>query len=106
MTTKHKVVPVRIPENLDALINLHSQDNRSDKSTTIRQWLYRTAEDYALGLVAQGRISASRAAELLDVSIWDIFRLAQERGMELGATDEQRQESRKVAAQLIARARE
>lgn len=101
MTAKGKVVSIRVPETLDDLIDLCSQDNRTDKVTTMRQWLYYGAEDYALRLVAQGRISATRAAELLDLSIWDIHRLAEERGLVLGSTKEQYQRSRKMAAKLV-----
>jgi len=40
-------------------------------------------------LVAEGRISIGRAAELLDVTVHDILDGAQRQGIELGATEEQ-----------------
>ena len=103
---KTKSVPLRIPELIDSLAATCGKEQHIDKAAALRQWLYKGAEDYVMKLLEEGRISIGRAAEILDTSIYDIHRMVQERGIELGPTDEQRQESRKVAAQLIARARE
>jgi hypothetical protein len=102
---KTKSVPLRIPELIDELAAICGKEQHIDKAAALRQWLYRGAEDYVLKLLSEARISIGRAAEILDTSIYDIHRMAEARGIELGATDEQRQESRKVAAQLIARAK-
>lgn len=53
-----------------------------------------------LGLVANGRVSIGRAAELLDLTVPDLYRLAESHGIELGASDEQRQRSRALAETL------
>ena len=98
MTTKS--VPIRMPENLLELVELHSREQRTDRSVTIRQWLYQAAEVYAAELVGQGRLSIGRAAELLDVTHLDIYRIAQAHGIELGANEEQYRESREHIARL------
>jgi predicted HTH domain antitoxin len=100
---KSKVVPLRIPEGLVDLATLWGHEQHTDKATTLRQWLYQVAEGYALKLIAEGRISVGRAAELLDVSIYDIYHLAESRGVEIGATAEQFQQSLEHAEGLKAR---
>jgi predicted HTH domain antitoxin len=66
----------------------------------MRQWLHQGAAHYALQLVAGGRLSLAHAAELLGVTIYDLYLLAETHGVELGATDEQRRRSRRLAATL------
>ncbi len=90
---KSKVVPLRLPEGLLELAAICAQDQRTDKATTLRQWLYRGAEEYALRLVERGRLSGSRAAELLDRTLYDLYSLAEQRGVRLGATSEQYESS-------------
>lgn len=97
---KSKVIPLRVPENLDELAALSAQEQHTDKATALRQWLHRGAAEYVSKLVAEGRISVGRAAELLDVTVYDIHRMAETQGIELGATDEQRRRSRELAAKL------
>ena len=97
---KSKVVPLRIPENLDELAALSAQEQHTDKATALRQWLHRGAAQYILKLVAEGRISMGRAAELLDLTVYDLYHLAETQSIELGATDEQQRQSRAVAAKL------
>jgi len=58
------------------------------------------AQDYVLELYRKGRISLSRAAELLDVSTFDVLRMAEERGIEVGATEEHQKKSRETAKAL------
>ena len=100
---KSKVVPLRIPESLVELATACSQEQHTDRATTLRQWLYQGAEGYAVKLVEEGRISAGRAAEILDTTIYDIYRIAQARGIELGATEEQHQLSWEHAKRFMAR---
>lgn len=86
---KSKVVPLRLPENLLELVAICSQEQRTDKATTLRQWLYRGAEEYTLRLVEEGRLSVSRAAELLEMTLYDLYRLAEDKGLALSATEQQ-----------------
>ena len=97
---KTKVVPLRIPENLDELAALSAREEHTDKATALRQWLHRGAALYVLELMSKGRISLSRAAELLELSVYDLYGMAETYGIELGASDEQRQRSRRLTGQL------
>ncbi len=97
---KSKVVPLRIPEHLDELAALSAQEQHTDKATALRQWLHRGAAQYVLRLVAEGRISIGRAAELLDLTVYDLHYMAETQGIELGATDEQRRQARALVGKL------
>ncbi len=81
--------PLRIPEEIMELSRLHSRDEHTDQATTLRKFLYVGAEEYLLELVAEGRISIGRAAELLHSTVYDLHRMARRHGIELGATVEQ-----------------
>ena len=96
-----KVVPLRIPESLDDLASLSARDEHTDKATALRQWLHQGAAHYVLKLIAAGRVSTSHAAELLGLSVYDLYSLAESHGVELGASDEQRRQSRELAAKLV-----
>lgn len=95
-----RVIPLRIPENLDDLAALCAREQHTDKATALRQWLHQGAVRYVLGLVAEGRISIGRAAELLDTTLYDLYRQAESLGLELGADDEERRESHALVARL------
>lgn len=97
---KSKVVPLRLPENLDELAALRAREEHTDKATALRQWIHQGAAQYVLKLVAEGRVSASRAAELLDLTLYDLYDLAEHLGIELGASSEQRGHSRVIASKL------
>jgi hypothetical protein len=77
--------PVRLPEHLLELADLRAAEEQTDRSTALRQLRHAGAEGYVLDLLAKGRISLSRAAELLNVSPLAIFQKARERGVELGS---------------------
>ena len=83
-----KPVPIRIPENLLAIVDLHSKETRSDRSTVMRQWLWRSAEIELVKLVAGGRLTIGRAAELLELTHYDIYRIAENNNISLGASAE------------------
>lgn len=76
--------PLRIPEGLMELAEAKSRDERTDRSTALRQLLYAGAEGYVLGLLEEGRIGAGRAAEVLGVSVHRVHELARGHGIELG----------------------
>ena len=90
---KTKVVPLRIPETLDAIATIKAEHEHMDKATALRQWLHAGAEDYVLGLLSEAKISIGRAVELLGITYYDIYPLVQRRGIELGPTDEQMAQS-------------
>ena len=99
---RSRVVPLRIPENLVELAALSAQEQHTEKAAALRQWIHVGAAHYVLKLVAEGRLSVGRAAELLDQSVYDVYHLAETHGVELGASDEQRPQSRALAARLAA----
>ncbi len=102
---KSRVVPLRIPEHLDELAALNAQEEHTDKATAFRQWMHRGAAHYVLRLVAEGRISIGRAAELLNVTVYDLHHQAEMLGLELGASAEQRKRSRALAAAVAKKGR-
>lgn len=91
--------PLRIPKNVIDLANLRTKEEHVDKSTALRQFLYLGARDYVMELYQKGRISLSKAAELLDVSTFDVLRLIKEQGYP-EVTEEQLKKSRKTAKSL------
>lgn len=93
--------PLRIPEKLLDLAEAKSRDEKTDRSTALRQLLYAGAEEYVLDLLSEGRISAGHAAEILEVSPHRIHQLARKHGVEIGATPEQYRRSRQDAAGLL-----
>ena len=86
---RSKSVPLRIPEHLLDLATLCSKEQHTDKATALRQWLYQGAEVYVLKLVEEGRLSVSKAAQVLEMSVYDLHNLAVVKGVKLGATLEQ-----------------
>ena len=93
--------PLRIPESLILLATAKAEEEHTDRTTALRQLMYAGAEDYVLGLLAEGRISVSRAAELLDYSVHRIHRLARERGVETGADIEHYEQATRTADELL-----
>jgi predicted HTH domain antitoxin len=95
-----KPYALRIPQGLLELAEMKSKADRIDKATALRQLLYSGAEEYVLQLVSEGKLSMGRAAELLEMSVYDIQRLAQERDMELSATADQYKKARETTEKL------
>jgi hypothetical protein len=98
MTTRP--YPLHIPEGILQLAELRSQEEHTDKAMALRQWLYAAAEAYALAQLAAGRLTLSHTAQLLNISVYDVQRKAQERGLELGATAPQYRQVLEMAQQL------
>lgn len=78
--------PLRIPKEILDLAKLMAKEEYVDKATALRQLLYSGAEEYVLKMIERGRISIGRAAELLNVTIYDISELAEKHNIRLGAT--------------------
>jgi hypothetical protein len=93
--------PLQIPKNVMALVNLRTEEAHVDESTALMQLLFMGAQDYVVEVYKQGRISLSRAAAMLDMSTFDIIAIASERGIQIGATEEQQKQSRETAASLV-----
>jgi hypothetical protein len=90
---------LRIPKNVIDLANLRTKEEHVDRSTALRQFLYLGARDYVMELYQKGRISLGKAAELLDVSTFDIIRLLKEQGYP-EMTEKQLEKSRNTARSL------
>ena len=93
--------PLRIPQELLTLAKLRAKEEYLDQTTALRQLLYLGAEEYVLNLVESGRIAIGKAAELLNLTIQDIQRLAEKHGIQLGATTEQQKKSTETMRKLL-----
>lgn len=96
-----KPYPLRVPENLLSLVDSKAKEDRTDRSTALRQLLYAGAEDYVVELLKRERISASRAAELLDVSLYKVHELMRERGAEATSGSEEYDRGQETADRLL-----
>ncbi len=92
--------PLRLPRKLMQLVELRTKEEYVDKSTALRQLVYKGAEDYVIELYKEGHLSLSKAAELLDKSVYDIIQVARRKGLETGATDEQQRVSWETVKRL------
>ncbi len=96
-----KPYPLRIPENLLSLVDSKAKDDRTDRSTALRQLLYVGAEDYVIELLKRERISTSRAAELLDISLYRVQEMAREHNVGIPSKAEDYERGRDTARQLL-----
>lgn len=96
-----KPYPLRIPESLLSLVDSKASEDKTDRSTALRQLLYAGAEDYVIELLKRERISSSRAAELLDVSLYRMHELMRERGVEVHAGTEGYDSRQEMADRLL-----
>lgn len=101
MTTRP--YPMRIPDNLMELVEAKAREDRTDKTTILRQLLYAGAEDYVLELLGRERISTGRAAELLDVDHRRMQELALERGIKTSATLAEHERGLQTARRVLRR---
>ena len=93
--------PLRIPEGLMELAEAKSRTERTDRSTALRQLLYAGAESYVLELLGEGRISASRAAEVLGMSVYRVHELVEKHRIQAGADLGDYRRSREAARGLL-----
>lgn len=75
-------VSARVPEELEAALEEYAAAENVERSTAIRQLLADGLEswrvEHALDLLDDGRVTLSRAAEIADVSVWELRRRAAE----------------------------
>jgi len=67
----------------------------------MRRLLYEGIKPYVLNLYAKGKISLSKTAEILGLSVHDVLSLAKTYELKMGSTAEQAKESRKHARKLL-----
>ena len=76
-------VSARIPKEMEAEVETLMKEEHLEKSAALRKIMHMGLERYrqerALRLLAQGRVTLSRAAELAKVSIWEMLEMVRER---------------------------
>lgn len=97
----NQAYPLRIPDGIVDLARVRSAEEHVDQSTALRQLLHMGAEEYVLSLIEQGRLSVGRAAELLKISVYDIYNVAEKHNIKLGGTSEQQTKSIKTAKKIL-----
>ncbi len=93
--------PLRIPEEILTVSKLRVEVEHVDQATALRQFLYIGVEEFVVQLIAEGRISIGKAAELLQTTHYDLYRIAQKHGLKLSATPEQGKKSRETLKKLL-----
>lgn len=94
-------VELSVPENMKYVVQLLAKEESLDEKTALRRLAYEGMKGYVLSLYAKGRISLSKAAELLDLSVHDVLRLAKQHGLETGSSLEQGERSRGYCGELL-----
>lgn len=76
-------VSVCLPEELEAELEAYTEAEHLDRSAAVRKLLADRLEswrvDHALERLENDEVSFARAAEIADVSRWDLARLVEER---------------------------
>ena len=93
-------VSLPIPQAMLDLAARLGQDQQTDLSNILLQWLSRGAEEVVVGLLERGDISKGYAVKVLETSYHDINHLLEARGIRLGPSDEQIEESKETAKGL------
>ena len=88
------VYPMKLKDDIMPLIELKSREEHTNKAIALKQLLYKGLEDYVINLVGRGRLSIGKAAEILDLSVYDMHEIAKSKGLKLSAAGEQRQRSK------------
>lgn len=76
-------ISTRVPDDLEADLEDYIERENLDRSTAVRKLLTEGLADwrreYALERLDAGKVSLSRAAEIADLSVWELKDLARER---------------------------
>ena len=94
------VYPIKLKDEIMPIIELKSKEEHTNKAIVLKQLIYESLNNYVLNLCAKGRLSLGKAEEILDLSVYDIHRIAREKGIILTANEEQVQKSRKLLDKL------
>jgi len=95
------VYPLKLKAGIMPIIELKSKEDHSNKSIVLRQFIYQSLTDYVIELIVKGRLSVGKAAEALDYSVYDVHRIAQEKGIKLTASQKQVNQSKELLNQLV-----
>lgn len=81
-----KPLGARVPEEIEQHLAEFMMLEGVDKSTAVRKILERGISEWrrerALKLLGEGKVTFARAAELADVSLWELAELVRERKVE------------------------
>lgn len=94
------VYPMKLKDEIIPIIELKSKEEHTNKAIVLKQLIYGGIEEYVIKLCANGRLSVGKAAEILDLSIYDIHEKAKKQGIKLTATEEQTKKSRALLKKL------
>lgn len=98
------IYPLKLKEEIVPIIELKSKEEHTNKAIVLKQLIYQSLKDYVIELCARGRLSIGKVAEILDISVYDIHRIAKEKGIKLTASEEQTQRSKKLLDKLSRKA--
>lgn len=98
------VYPMKLKDEIMPIIELKSKEEHTNKAIVLKQLIYKGIEEYVIELCSRGGLSIGKAAEILDLSIYDIHKIAKEKGIKLTATEEQRLKSKELLNKLIKKA--
>ena len=93
--------PLRIPKKIIELAEMRSKKERVNKSTALKQLLYKGGEEYLIDLYKKGEISISKAAELLDLTIYDMHNILVRRNIKVGPDKGLLEKSKKQAKKIV-----
>ena len=94
-------VDLEIPDSIKYVVEILAKEESIDEKTALRRLIYEGMKGYVLNLYSKGKISLSKSAELLNLSVHDVLRLSKVYGLEIGSTQEQGKTSRKLAKEII-----
>ena len=81
-----ELVSFRLPADLQKELEIISKEEDKDKSEIVRELLRLGIKERkiekAIKLYKEGKVSASRAAEIADVSLWKMIEIFSERKVE------------------------
>lgn len=84
-------ISARVPDELEAELEVYLEEENLDRSTAIRKLLIEGLEDWreerALRKLETGEVTFMRAAELAGLSVWEFAALAEERDVTWVSSD-------------------
>lgn len=84
-------ISARVPDELEAELEEYLDEKNLDRSTAVRKLLSEGLDEWrreqALDQFASGSITFSKAAELVEMSVWDFAQLANNRDITWVADD-------------------
>lgn len=79
----YKTIATRVPKEIDEFLKRIMNEEKSDKSTTIRKILERGIADWrkerATDLLRKGKVTLAKAAEIAGISIYEMIELVKEK---------------------------